>query len=327
MTTQRSSSRSMWTKIGGIASVLTIIGLIVAILQLLQDKQANLSSDAAEATVIALIDAQLAVQQQIGTTQAQHIQSAPTGTAIAVRITQLQATQQALEAARQQLQAGEQGGNGPINATLSTNPSTPHTGSIPFASPNDPNTLNPLLGWQQGNSTANGYEIDAGLNTVKLIADRKTDQWQRINTAPMLLLPIEGDFEVQVKLQASPNAEGQLAGLGARSAQNNTTWIRIDKNVFQNQHIVGTAAAQEGEILTSSRGHDAYPNDIVYLKIERHASLFTLSYSNNGVNWVARQRDYVFSMPHAVEIYLFAFSARNDGGFIANFSDLAVLRK
>jgi serine/threonine protein kinase len=201
-----------------------------------------------------------------------------------------------------------------------------YAGPVPFAAPDNPNTLNPVLGWHPGGSGANSYELDASSNRLKLIADRNTDQWQRVDTAPLLVYPLAGNFEAQIKLEFNPSEIGQIAGLGVRSAEDTTTWIRIDRTFFGNQHFVGTAAQQAGEVLSSSRGHVAFSDDTVYLKIERRDSLFTLSYSTNGNNWATRKKDYVFTMPNDVEIYLFVRSAQNDGGAVAHFYDLILIR-
>jgi hypothetical protein len=66
-------------------------------------------------------------------------------------------------------------------------------------------------------------------------------------------------------------------------------------------------------------------NTTIWLKLERRGSLFTLSYSANGSNWVTLEKDFVFEMPIDTEIYLCAMSGAK--GVVAQFYDFKVFPK
>jgi eukaryotic-like serine/threonine-protein kinase len=195
------------------------------------------------------------------------------------------------------------------------------SGPIPFASPNDPNTLNPLFGWQPGASPASSYDLKSQPGALRLIAGPGTNQWSRTNSLPLVLLPIKGDFDAQVKVVIHAEQEIQNAGLGVRSALDNTTWIRLERVLYQRQQRVTANAMNKDSPVASNSV--SYSNDTVYFRIQRRGSLFTVAYSTNGTNWVNEFEDLVFEMSNEVQIYLFAYSTANVG-VVAQFYELVV---
>jgi len=201
---------------------------------------------------------------------------------------------------------------------------TPVSGSIPFGAPDDPLSLNPILGWQPGASIASRYDLGLDPGALTLIAGPNTDQWKLVDTAPMILLAARGDLEAQVKVVFGPERNYEFVGLGVRSAEDNTTWVRLGRGYYNGQSV-GFTMMQRGKVLRD--GVSPYSNDTVYFKIERRASLFALSYSVDGNNWVFLTKDSVIEVTDEVQIYLYAFSSeRNDLGVVARFYDFAVIQ-
>lgn len=207
--------------------------------------------------------------------------------------------------------------------------STPLPDLVSFGSSNDPTTLNPLLGWQQGGSDANGYNLTLKPGSLVLISGPGVRHWDNTSTAPLILYPFEGNFESQVKLVFLPTSsrDCQYAGLGIRSAQDPFNWLRLGLRQCDRPKQVAVQGDSGGNGLEI--GQDAWPDfpeDTVYLKIERNGSLYTFSYSSTGVNWVILQENYVFSLTDKVEIFLVTV-ARTNSGITAEFSDFIVSQK
>jgi len=196
--------------------------------------------------------------------------------------------------------------------------------AIPFGDIDDPTSLNPVFGWHPGQSTASSYEIMPESNTLTLIASPDTQQWIKIETLPMIMYTIEGNFTAQVKVTVKPQRNYQFAGIGVKAINERGAYARIERG-FNNKQIIGITALQsEKPILGGS--HD-YTKESVYLQIKRNNSLITLSYSANGANWVAAKEDHVTALPNKVQIYLYALSAENDEGMVAKFQEFKVVQE
>jgi hypothetical protein len=212
----------------------------------------------------------------------------------------------------------------PIITTISSTPITETTAMISFSDSANPNNLNPILGWQPGSSIGNNYDLEINPGELTLIAGANTDQKREINTLPLVIYTITGNFEAQVRVYCIPTGNVQFAGIGVRSTSNSSTWARTLRGYYNGQ-VVGVNVDQNGQ---ESFGNGIpYSNDIVYLKIVRNKSLVTFSYSTNGVNWVVSAKNIVAELPEDVEIYLYAFSAYNNSGFVAQFKDFSVTKK
>jgi hypothetical protein len=99
---------------------------------------------------------------------------------------------------------------------------------IPFAAPDDPEALNPIFGWQPGSSTASTYDLAIEPGVLTLIAGPGTNQWDNTDSGPLIAYPFEGDFEARVEVAFEPSgSEYKLAGLGVRSVNEHTTWLRV----------------------------------------------------------------------------------------------------
>jgi hypothetical protein len=86
----------MWRTIGGILGLLAILTLLVAVFQLMQDRNTAETQSNAQATQIALIKEQLDLSREMATIQAGGDTSPATATAAAARVSQLEATSAAL---------------------------------------------------------------------------------------------------------------------------------------------------------------------------------------------------------------------------------------
>lgn len=86
----------IWKIIGGVAGLIAILALFVAITQLLQSQRSSNAQDFALSTQIALLQEQLEVQREMATLQASASGSGPASTLIANRLDELQSTAVAL---------------------------------------------------------------------------------------------------------------------------------------------------------------------------------------------------------------------------------------
>jgi regulation of enolase protein 1 (concanavalin A-like superfamily) len=208
-------------------------------------------------------------------------------------------------------------------STLSLSTPTLLSGPISFGASNNPTTLNPIFGWEPGASQASSYELSGDPAVLTLIAGPNTNHWERQNSAPFIIYPIKGNFEVQVKTTISAETNYQLSGLGVRSADDITSWIRLNRG-FANGQIAGFAAMQRGGKILE--GGVQYSDDTIYLRIERNGSLLTLSHSTDGIHWVTFKKDFVMELPDDVQIFLFTFS-NSRIGTVARFSDFQIFSR
>lgn len=200
---------------------------------------------------------------------------------------------------------------------------TPNPDLIPFASPSDPNALNPVFGWQPGGSEASAYDLTMYPGALTFISGPGVNQWKRRDSAPLVLYPIKGNFEAQVKVVFnSDQQDGQFAGIGIRSIQEPKTWLRLLRGGSQ---ALAAQASQGGRGILLNE--IPYTDNTIWLKLERQGSIFNYYYSANESNFVALEKEYVFEMPTDAEIYLFTMSVPENKGFVAQFYDFQVYPK
>lgn len=200
-----------------------------------------------------------------------------------------------------------------------------YSGLIPFASPNDPSALNPSFRWQSGGSTGSSYDLKIHPGSLTIAADGKTVQWAGTNTAPLMLLPIRGNFETSVGLVFSPKQWDQVAGLGVRSSEDKNTYLRIIRfAAFPTGDGISVQGMKNG---SPTPGNSiAYKGDQAYFKIQRQGNIFNLSYSTDGSSWEILDRDYVFGLPSEVQIFLLVYST-DSRGIVAQFSNFEAASK
>jgi regulation of enolase protein 1 (concanavalin A-like superfamily) len=218
----------------------------------------------------------------------------------------------------------------PAIATLMPTATTiPRTGNngIPFSAPDDSSKLNSMLGWQPGGSKANAYDLSLHPGALTLIADAGSDHWEGYDSAPLVAYPTSGNLVARVKVVFSPQTDYQHAGLGIRSFENHNVWLTIDRCFDGNAGGQSVYAEGDANGAGIRLNYVPYADDTVWLQIERRGSLFSLSYSTSGNNWIVLEKDYVFNLPSDVEVFLASFSSKNNSGVVAQFSEFQGLAK
>jgi len=198
---------------------------------------------------------------------------------------------------------------------------------IPFRLPNDPDSLNPVFGWQQ--SAENFYTFPSGPYTVRIYTDPNSDQWAGNDSAPLLYYPIEGNFEAQVLVAVDEVQFQTFSAFGIRSSLDHNTWMRIGSvdsifsgSTLERRMVLDTDNAGIGkQIITVP-----YPKIIIYLKLVRQGDEFSFYYGPDGTTWIPLLTNYKAAMPTNVEIYLVVASWGGTGNQ-ADFYDFTVLRK
>jgi hypothetical protein len=314
---QTHSNRKVWAILGGLITVLT---LMVASAQLLNDRYSAGQADNASATAIAIQKHQVQILSEIATSAAQNPGIGPTATAIAERAGQLAGTLTALQ------NGDGQTGSPATPAKMDTPTSEPkYSGLISFASQSDSSILNPIFKWQAGGSAGSSYDLTIHPGTLAIAADGKTVQWGETNTAPIMLLPIRGNFDTSVGLVFNPQYHDQVAGLGVRSSENKNTYLRIIRFTgFPSGNGIVVQSVNDGE--PSGGSYVNYKGNQVYLKIQRQGTIFNLSYSADGSSWDSLDKDFVFGLPSEVEIFLMVYSTDNHG-IVGQFSNFEVSSK
>lgn len=241
------------------------------------------------------------------------------------QISVLQATLDTLE--NERLQVLSQPTVTPIAPEITVTASANEANLLSFSDPNDPSVLNPEFSWQEGNPGANAYDLTREPGTLTLVAGAGTEQWQQTNTGPFIVLPVSGDFDVSVRMEASPVELYQRAGIGIRSSQDMNTWVNISRNyhgvISGNQGIMVLANQQGNSVLLNNV---PYTGELCFFKIERRGSEVSLSYSEDGTTWNVLQANYVANFGDPVELFLMA-SSTSGQGLTAQFSDLTLTPK
>lgn len=197
---------------------------------------------------------------------------------------------------------------------------------VPFETPNTPGLLNPVLNWRPGESTSSQYQLADEGETLAISAGPNTDQWNKINTGPIMAYPLSGDFVVQIQLAFDPSGEQwKSAGLGIRHSQDYSTWLRII-SVLGNNHSRNLYLQSSHQGSTTGIDVIPYDEEVVYLKLGRMGTNFTISYSPNGIHWTIAQESLELDFPEAVEIFLLVYSTSEENA-TAQFQDFFVTRR
>jgi regulation of enolase protein 1 (concanavalin A-like superfamily) len=203
-------------------------------------------------------------------------------------------------------------------ATTTVEPLLP--GEVLFADPGNPGLLHPEITWSQGASPQSAYRLYG--NQLEITAGPGSDQWGDIDNAPLALMPMEGDFTARAVLSFTPDAGWEYAGLGVRSRQDPTTWVRITRfqgGLEENEVLVDVAnAGESGDPL--ARAETAAV--AVTFEIERNGNRFSLGYLAES-EWVTLLDDYVLEMPRSVDLYL-VVGTLSETTATHRFSDLIV---
>jgi transcriptional regulator with XRE-family HTH domain/regulation of enolase protein 1 (concanavalin A-like superfamily) len=168
---------------------------------------------------------------------------------------------------------------------------------------------------------ANGtIEITGGRNTI-LDAAGEYDR-----TAPLLLLPVKGNFQASVRVEFEVGSECcRHAGIGLRSVGDTQTWLRLSRT-SGSFHIHG-----EGMIEGRSKYADIHPDllptvrdPVVYFRIARTGGKVEMSYSLDGVNWMLYYTFVETVFGKSVELFLTAHAAHHQDSLTARFSEFVI---
>jgi DNA-binding Xre family transcriptional regulator/regulation of enolase protein 1 (concanavalin A-like superfamily) len=192
---------------------------------------------------------------------------------------------------------------------------------IPFISQSGSGDLNPSFRWESGHSPNSRYELTP-TGMLKITAGAYTDRHNLDDSAPLVIYPFDGNFEVRVQVKFSSTISFQRAGLGIRSASNKYTYLRI--NLLENGLV-------EASVNQLEHGKQVlyllnYKNDTIYFKIKKQGNYFSPFYSCNGIDWLKPTEDCTLEMPTKVEIFIDVFSAQNPNKAAAEFSDFLIMR-
>lgn len=179
--------------------------------------------------------------------------------------------------------------------------------------------LAPELTFQRGGSLESHYSIP-DKNTLVIAAGPHTDQHTTNISAPVVTLPMHGDFDVSVHLtiQFSSSQCCQHAGIGVRSPADPTVWIRITRDHAR----VLTVNRNRGEVELPTHPVDAGPS--IDLRIQRTGNQFLFFYREAGDEWIPFTVPLSFELPQDAEIYLVNYSMWSDFGSAGAFSNLVL---
>lgn len=189
---------------------------------------------------------------------------------------------------------------------------------LPFAAADDANSFSAIWKWYQGNTPSKVYGLSDG-NMLSLIASAMTDQRDGVTTAPVLAYPTSGNLTARVRLEFSPLDDASGAGIGIRGEQDLDQWIRITRE----EGAIVVAATQNGTTTEIASEAFAAGEAIVYLRITRTGSQFTLSYSVNDTDWRDVVVNAVVNLPGDVEVFLTIYSP-NQLVTAARFTEMRV---
>lgn len=230
-----------------------------------------------------------------------------------------------LQATTQETHLAAEGGTTEVDISSPTKNNTNFQDLISFSLPTDAENLNPVFGWQPGGSAASSFRLSSEQKTIRIVAGANTQQWENVDTAPIITYRHSGNFESQIKIEVNPISSFQFAGLGIRDINTNNTWLRIVRQSGDDRQYISVTGTKAGESFIYNGA--PYSSNEVHFRIAREDAVFTLSYSANGNNWIDLQNEIVFEMSDDIEIYLITASTYEGEGLIALFSELRVTER
>jgi len=212
----------------------------------------------------------------------------------------------------------------PTNTPLPPTP-TPFSGPISFLDPSDSEKLNSVLGWQPGGSSASSYDLKSVKGNLTIVAGPGTEALGSTFTAPAVILPMKGNFEVQIRVDAELKPQCcLLAGLGIRSVNEHSRWMRLALTFDGNPQKITMAENNSGGAMYYKS--EPYAGSVVSLKMNRQGSVFNFFYSVDGRNWVLLEKDHVTDISDDADIFIYTYS-NNGQGVVSHFSNFMVVQK
>lgn len=179
--------------------------------------------------------------------------------------------------------------------------------------------------WERGGVTNSNYDVVSN-STLRVTAasgtDRKIVPSDENRQFPMIVFPIQGDFEASVKVEFSSNTSFQRALLGVRDA--NSRYEQVILYLMENSRIeAGIISAGNSGTLAPPINHSS---DVMYLKIRRKLGNVALFFSTNGLQWTPAAPEIQFRLSEKCEIFFAVLSAHNPYTATAEFKDFSLKR-
>lgn len=190
---------------------------------------------------------------------------------------------------------------------------SPISADKPLADTSNPTKLASGWTWYQGESKESAFKLDAGALTIT--AGPKTEQWGTTNAAPYVTYDVEGDFDVQTKLDFDNGRVSYWAGIGVMSADDPTQWVRLAP---RGQSALSLIRNGGQEITTTTE----FPVTTVFLKLQRRGDVISAYYSKAGDTWQPISGKYESTLPKKVKMYLVALALNKS--ISARFSEVKI---
>ncbi len=130
---------------------------------------------------------------------------------------------------------------------------------------------------------------------ITITSDAKTDFWRKTHDGGIrdnghfYFQPVQGDFVAEVKFMASYRALYDQAGLMVRADE--TTWLKCGVEFFEGvQHasVVVTRDFSDWSVLPMRE-----PPVVFWLRVTRHGSTLSVSYSADGKTYTMLRQAYL----------------------------------
>jgi regulation of enolase protein 1 (concanavalin A-like superfamily) len=195
---------------------------------------------------------------------------------------------------------------------------------ISWTQPNSDKLNSPLFRWERGEDSNSNFDLISS-NTLRITAASQTDlkltPGDQKKQSPMMVFPIQGDFEASVKVSFKSSTKYQRAILGVRNTDNKYQQVFL---LLAEDYMLEIGAYNSGQPgLSVPRIH--HNSEIMYLKIKRQLGSVALSYSKNGWQWSPVTSEFQSPLSNNVEVFFGLLSASNSY-IAAEFSDFSLKR-
>lgn len=192
----------------------------------------------------------------------------------------------------------------------------------------DNGELNTDLSWISGTSSLSKYELDHTGGKLTIHSGPRTQLWDIVDSIPMILYPVSGDFTAQVRLEIDPKRNYDFAGLGVRSTPiDSESWIRMFRGYgeYGNGQLLGYATMLNGKPADNISITNATKQ--IYLRLTRRGYDFQMDYSSDAKSWTLLHESVNVPMPETVYVHLYVNTGTdNNNSFSADFMEFSVMR-
>ena len=181
---------------------------------------------------------------------------------------------------------------------------------IPFTSPNNPDTLNPVFVWDRTQQSE--YVLSSVPYEIMIIA--------AASGSASICHAVAGDFSAQVQVNINPGSQ-QGVNFGVWDPTSDA-YLYVGRHQWSNRHKINSDGATSDATSIGYINQFDYYETSLYLKIDRQGSLFTLAHSTTGNRWEVVRDKFVFTVPSELDLCLVAWSSNASEGLVvesANF--------